>query len=141
MEAQYSNSPPAKFHDHRSCGNRDITYLICRMNLQDQVMMRFCDIVAGASLLYTTVLPSLVAIVTVVVVIMFLIYYVDSRYYAFRGLRNFIASHSNHHLTRFGDHRLCCGRDVKDLIFHLTLQYNMIKGLYQFMKGNSSLYI
>ena len=60
------------------------------MNLQDQVMMRFCDIVAGGSLLYTTVLPSLVAIATVVVVIMFLIYYVGSRYYAFRGLRNFI---------------------------------------------------
>lgn len=40
--------------------------------------------------MYTTVLPSLVAIATVVVVIMFLIYYVGSRYYAFRGLRNFI---------------------------------------------------
>lgn len=40
--------------------------------------------------MYTTVLPSLVAAVTAVVVIMFLIYYVDSRYYVFRGLRNFI---------------------------------------------------
>ena len=47
----------------------------------------------------------------------------------------------SHHLAKFGDHRPCCSRDITDLLFHVTLQDDVIKGLCEFMVGSSKLYI
>ena len=45
----------------------------------------------------------------------------------------------SHHLSKYGVHRSCCNRDITDLIFHVTLQYHVIKVLCEFADGNSLL--
>lgn len=45
------------------------------------------------------------------------------------------------YLIKFGSHSLFCSRDKTDLIFQVTLQDLVIKGLCEFLEGNSSLYI
>ena len=57
----------AKFNSRRFCGSRDITYLIYHVTLQDHEIKRFCDITEESSSIFRTILPSLVAIATVVV--------------------------------------------------------------------------
>ena len=47
----------------------------------------------------------------------------------------------SYHLAKFAGHRLSCSRDITGLKLHLTLQDHLIKGLYEFMEGNFSLYI
>ena len=54
----------AKINGQRSCGIGDITYLICRVTLQEDLVIKgFCDCSKESSLLYRTTLPDLVAIV------------------------------------------------------------------------------
>ena len=55
----------SKLNDHRSCGSRDITYLICHVTLQDHFIKRSC------SSLYVTTLLGLVTIGIAVVKICF----------------------------------------------------------------------
>ena len=42
---------------------------------------------------------------------------------------------------QFGCQRTCDSRDITDLIFHVTMQDRVIKGLCDFMEGDSSFYI
>ena len=51
------------------------------------------------------------------------------------------ASLSKSPLCKFGDHRPCYSRDVTDLIFQMTFQDQVIRGLCKFMEGSSSLSI
>ena len=57
----------AKSNGQRSFGSRDITYIIYQVTLQDHMIKKFCDFIEGSSSLYRTILPSLIAIVIVVV--------------------------------------------------------------------------
>ena len=47
----------------------------------------------------------------------------------------------NHHLPKFGGHRPFRSRDIRNLMFYMTLQHYMLRGLYEFMEGNSTLYM
>ena len=50
------------------------------------------------------------------------------------------ASHSKY-LAKFGGHSPCYSRDIIDPVFHVTLQEHVIKGLCEFLKQSSLLYI
>ena len=56
-----------KLNGHRPCISRDITYLICHVNLQDHMIKGSCDFIEGSSSLYVTTLPGLVGTSIVVV--------------------------------------------------------------------------
>ena len=75
----------------------------------------FSDFMEGNSSFNITTLPGVIAIDIVVVEIMSLI--------------QFLFFNS------------CCSRDIIDLIFHVTLEDHVIKGLCEVMEGSSSLYI
>ena len=57
----------AKFNDHRPCSSRDITYLVCHVTLQDNMIKESCDFMEGNSSFHVNTLPSFVAIVIVIV--------------------------------------------------------------------------
>ena len=57
----------AKFGDHRHCGSRDITVLVCCIISQDHVIKKQANVVRRSPLRLVTIAPSLVNIETVVV--------------------------------------------------------------------------
>ena len=58
---------PAKFGGHRHSGGRDITIFVCEVTLQDHIIRALCDFMVRIPLRSVTILPSFVAIDTVVV--------------------------------------------------------------------------
>ena len=67
MEAFLVTHYLAKFNDHMLCHSKDITYLICHVTLQDHEIKESSDFIEGSSSLYVTILPSLVAVVILIV--------------------------------------------------------------------------
>ena len=55
------------YNGYRSCGSRDVTYLICQVTLQVHVIKELCEFMEGNSSLYIPILSSLVATGIVVV--------------------------------------------------------------------------
>ena len=88
-------------------------YLSCHLTLQDHVIKGFCDFIEGSPSLYRTNMPSLVAVVTVIVKITYLICQVN---------------------LQDGGHRHCGNGDV--LIYHVASHHNMFKGLSNFVGGS-----
>ena len=62
---------PVTFAGHSYCGSGDITYIICRVSLQDHAIKVLSDFMEGSSSLYVTTLLGLVVIGIVVVEIFF----------------------------------------------------------------------
>ena len=57
----------SKFNCQRSFSDKDITYITCHVVLQDPMIKRLFDFIEESSSLYRTTLPSLKAVVIVVV--------------------------------------------------------------------------
>ena len=67
VEAPHRESPPSMFSGHCSSTSGDIEYSKYYMASQNQVIEGLCNFKTGSSLWYVSTLPSLVAIVIVVV--------------------------------------------------------------------------
>ena len=64
----------AKFGDHRHCDSGDIMILVCHMILQDHVIKWSFEFTGRIPSRYVTILPSLVAMGTVLVKIKLLLF-------------------------------------------------------------------
>ena len=125
------------FDGHRSCGSRDMTYLICHLTLPDRVIKGSCDFMLyGRNLLIVCNHPTKFG----------------CRSHCYRDVTYFIPhmiwqDHVNKEYCDFiltllfSGIRPCGSRGVRDLIFHMTLQDHAIKGPWEFMEERSSLYI
>ena len=58
---------PAKFGSHMHSGSGDTMVFVCHVNLQDHVKKALNGFMVSSPSMYVTILPSLVAIGTVVV--------------------------------------------------------------------------
>ena len=75
---------PAKFGSHNHCHSGDITYLICHVTLQDNVIKGSCDYLERSSLC-VTILPDL-GVMGILVMEMFLIHHMTPCDHMFRRL-------------------------------------------------------
>ena len=115
----------------------DVMYLICLVVAQEQVIKEFYDFMRGSSLLSVTTLTGLVAIGIMVVEIYFwFITWCPVNTCSMSCVILCVeASHCKSPLqVKFGVVELsllCASKDIKDLIFHLTLQDHLIKGIHE----------
>ena len=56
---------PANFDDNRHCGSGDVIVLDCHMILRDHMTKGLSNCIGGSNSRYVTILPTLVAIGTV----------------------------------------------------------------------------
>ena len=106
----------ANFGSFRHCGSGDKTVLICFVISRDYVFRWLRDFMRGSPL-ETTWTRDLVTI---------------------EGSSKLLIVCK--HPAKFGCHNLCGSWDITYLICHVTLQQLVIKGSFNFMGGNSSLY-
>ena len=65
MSGSFSWWPPP-FNGHGHSGSRDIMVTVCHLALQHHVIRALCDFMVGSLSRYIIILPSLVAVGTVV---------------------------------------------------------------------------
>ena len=133
---------PAKFGGCSHCGSGDRTYLICHVILQDYEFKGSCYFMEGSSSLSVIALSSLMARG---IVILKILYFNLScgltwpRVQRTVGLYKWNILTVSYLLAKFNGHRPCGSRDIRELIFHMTLQDHVIKEPSDFMEGSSSL--
>ena len=116
---------PTKFGGHRHCSSGDIMVFVYHVTLKDHVIKALNEFMVSSPSRYVTILPSLVAIGTVMVdwrynnfsLPLDLVRPRNEKVMWFYGLESFLVSHHSFIVShKFGDHRHCGNGDTMLLV-------------------------